>query len=173
MTLDEAAAVLGIAPGASRAEIDAAFRRAARASHPDLVGESGAFLRATEARDLLVLTPPPVVTEPVVRREIALSKPLFITWIALLVFAIAVSVGGSDIPLTPLDPILRFGALAIGSVGYALTGRRGFLVLSLIAIAATAVVTLLFTTFGALVGMLLLAAPLYGLLITRARLRPF
>ncbi len=174
MTPDEAAAILGIEPGAGRPEIDAAYRRAARASHPDLAGESDAFVRATQAREVLLATPVVVVSEPIDdRRSGPLSRPLLITWIALMAFAIAISVGGSPFPLTPAEPILRFGALAAGSIGYAITGRRGFLMLAVAAIAATALVTILFTTFGSLLGMLLLAAPLYGLLVTRARLRRF
>jgi len=172
MTPDEAAAVLGVPVNASRAEIDAAYRRAARASHPDLAGEPSAFVRATQARDVLVESP---VLEyvPVVRALPPLSRPLFITWVALLGFAIAISVGGSAFPLTPFEPLARFGLLAIGAIGYAITGKRIFMTLAIIAIAWTAVTTVLFTTFGALLGMLLLAAPLYGLLITRARLRRF
>ncbi|MDQ1597833.1 MAG: hypothetical protein QOI70_1257, partial [Microbacteriaceae bacterium] len=63
MTLIEAAALLGVAEDASRADIEAAFKRLARLSHPDrFAGASAArsaaaaeeFIRITEARDMLV-----------------------------------------------------------------------------------------------------------------------
>lgn len=172
MTPDEAAALLGVRADASRAEIEFAYRRAARASHPDLAGESDAFVRVTEARDVLIDLPvADLITARTTRAEPKLSVPLLVTWIALLLFAIAVSVVGSGFPLTPIEPALRYGALAAGAVGYAITGKRGFMILTVIAIIATAVEVVLFTTFGSLLGMLLLAAPLYGLLVTRARLR--
>lgn len=172
MTPEEAAALLGVRVDASRAEIEFAYRRAARASHPDLVGESDAFVRVTEAHDVLIDLPlAGVAAGNAARREPKLSIPLLITWTVLLLFAIAVSVIGSTFPLTPLEPLLRYGLLAVASVAYAITGKRIFLILTAIAIIATAVEVILFTTFGSLVGMLLLVAPLYGLLVTRARLR--
>jgi hypothetical protein len=170
MTPEEAAALLGVRVDATRAEIEFAYRRAARASHPDITGESTAFMRVTEAHDVLLDAQTAAVVEPQ-RAEPPLSIPLLITWVALMGFAIAVSIGASGFPLTPLEPVLRFGLLAVGSIGYAITGKRVYLVLAVIGIAATAVATVLFTSFGSLLGMLLLAAPLYGLLITRARLR--
>lgn len=173
MTPDEAAAVLGVSREAGRPEIDAAFRRAARASHPDLAGQPDDFVRATQAREVLLTVPVVVRPIPVDRSIGPLNRPLFVTWVALLAFAIVISVGGNSFPLTPLEPLLRFGILVIGSVGFALTGKRVFMIMALLAIAATAVMTIIFTTFGSLVGMLLLAAPLYGLLVGRARLRRF
>lgn len=172
MTPDEAAALLGVRADASRAEIEFAYRRAARASHPDLAGESDAFVRVTEARDVLIDLPvADVITARQSRPAPKLSRPLLITWSALLLFAIIVSVVGSSFPLTPAEPIVRYGLLAVSAVGYAITGKRIFMTLTVIAIVATAVEVILFTTFGSLLGMLLLVAPLYGLLVTRARLR--
>lgn len=160
--------MLGVTADAPRPEIDAAYRRAARALHPDLDGaEPAAFIRATEARQVLIdlprAEPVPLVVAHRGRRP--LSWPVLVTWIALLVFAVAVSIGGSDLPLGPIDPILRWASLAVGAIGFGVTGRRGFLVLTVIAIAATAVLTIVFTSIGALLGMFLLAAPLYGLLV--------
>ena len=151
---------------AGRAEIDAAYRRAARVLHPDRGSEEpGAFIRATQAREIL-LAAMVVESQPrVVRGPRPISRALLITWISLLVFAVAVSIGGSSLPIGPLDPILRFGLLAVGAIGFAVTGKRPFLIAGIIAIAATAVSTIAFTTLGGLLGMLLLAAPLYGFLV--------
>jgi hypothetical protein len=70
------------------------------------------------------------------------------------------------------DPLLRFGLMTVSAVSFALTGRRVWLVLMSISIAATAITTILFTTFGALLGMLLLAAPLYGFYVAGRARRP-
>jgi len=167
MTPEQAAAVLGVSVDAPRAEFDAAYRRAARALHPDREGaEPTAFIQATEARRVLLeLAEADAVAEAPVLVRRPPSIPLLVTWILLVLFAIAVSIGGSNLPLGPADPIIRFGLMLTGGIGFALTGKRVYFVLAVISIAATALVTILFTTFGALVGMLLLAAPLYGFLV--------
>ena len=48
-----ARAVLGIGPGANRAEIEIAFRSAAKRAHPDAGGTSESFRQLCEARTLL------------------------------------------------------------------------------------------------------------------------
>lgn len=55
----EAARELGVPAGAAPALVEKAFRRAARARHPDVGGDPVAFRRATEARAVL-LRPRPV-----------------------------------------------------------------------------------------------------------------
>lgn len=55
----EAARELGVPRGAAPALVEKAFRRAARARHPDVGGDPVAFRRATEARAVL-LRPQPV-----------------------------------------------------------------------------------------------------------------
>ena len=45
-----ARAVLGLAPGTSRADIDIAFRRLAKATHPDHGGSAAAFRELVVAR---------------------------------------------------------------------------------------------------------------------------
>jgi curved DNA-binding protein CbpA len=47
-------AILGVGPGASAAEIRAAYRRAAKTAHPDQGGSSEAFQRVRVAADLLL-----------------------------------------------------------------------------------------------------------------------
>jgi hypothetical protein len=56
-------AVLGVAPGASPDEIRAAWRRVARATHPDNGGDATAFVAAAAAYDQLgeAAEPPQVV----------------------------------------------------------------------------------------------------------------
>lgn len=179
MTPEEAAQTLGIDPGASRQQIDRAYRRVAREWHPDRhsdapmreqVKAQAEFVRAGEARAvMLALTAEPVGVADAAasgpRRPPKTSWPLLATWVVVLFLAIAVSTVGSSLPLTIWEPVVRFGLMTIAAVGFALTGSRVFLVLLGISIAATAVITIVFTTFGSLLGMLLLAAPLYGLYI--------
>ncbi len=45
--------VLGLAPGASRSEIDAAFRAQVRHAHPDRGGDAAAFRRLVDAQETL------------------------------------------------------------------------------------------------------------------------
>ncbi|CAH2603993.1 DnaJ domain-containing protein [Rhodovastum atsumiense] len=54
MSRQEAYAVLGLAPGASDAEIRAAHRRLMRAAHPDSGGSDWLASRINQARDVLL-----------------------------------------------------------------------------------------------------------------------
>ena len=53
-----ARAVLGIGPGANRADIEIAFRSAAKRAHPDAGGTSDSFRQLCEARTLLKRSAP-------------------------------------------------------------------------------------------------------------------
>ena len=180
MTPDDAAAELGVPVGASRQQIERAYRRLARASHPQPRARAAMreqalaqarFVRATEARNvLLVALTATDAAASATRLPPKHNWLLLGTWVALMLLAIAVSVVGSPLPLTIWEPTLRFSLMVVSAVGFALSGARVWLVLLGVAIAATALTTIVFTTFGALLGMLLLAAPLYGLFVAgRAR----
>lgn len=161
MTLDEAARILGVEVGASRERVQRAFRVAARSSHPDAGGADTRFIELTAARDALLAAPPVVVTRaaPAARW----SWPLFWTWTALLALAIFLCAYLAPLPLTIAEPLVRYPLLALGLVGYALTGRKPLLVLALVALAVTAAFGVVFTTIGALVGLLLLVPVVFGL----------
>ena len=166
MTPDDAAQVLGVEVGASAPDVERAYRVRARSMHPDAGGADDAFIRLTQARGILLAPQQPVV----VRGPRRPSRLLFGTWTALLALAIALSASASPLPWA--EPVVRYGVLVVGMLGYALTGRRGYLVLGLVALAATAVVALVFTTLGALVGLLLMVAPVYGLILIGQRRLP-
>ncbi len=51
---EEHRAILGVAPGAGRDDIRAAYRRAAKRAHPDMGGSSEAFQRVRAAFDALL-----------------------------------------------------------------------------------------------------------------------
>ncbi len=173
MTPEDAAAVLGVAAGASRKQIDLAYRRLARESHPDRMAGAALreqalaqalFVRATEARTVLFRGLALLEAEASVSRLPPKHNwPLLAAWVAVFIVATTVSVVGSTLPLSVWEPVFRFGLMGVSAVAFALTGARVWLVLLGVAIAATAVITIAFTTFGALLGMFLLAAPLYGL----------
>ena len=54
MSVAEARDILGVAPGASRAEIESAFRRLMQRAHPDHGGSAGLAARINAARDRLL-----------------------------------------------------------------------------------------------------------------------
>ena len=54
MSLDQARAILGVVPGATRAEIEAAYRHLIHRAHPDQGGTSGLAAQLNAARDRLV-----------------------------------------------------------------------------------------------------------------------
>ncbi|PPQ28840.1 DnaJ domain-containing protein [Rhodopila globiformis] len=54
MTREEAYQVLGLSPGASKADIRAAHRRLMRSAHPDAGGSDWLASRVNEARDILL-----------------------------------------------------------------------------------------------------------------------
>ena len=60
----QAARELGVPAGAAPALVEKAFRRAARARHPDVGGDPVSFRRATEARAVLLR---PRTTDPMAR----------------------------------------------------------------------------------------------------------
>jgi hypothetical protein len=183
MTPAEAAAVLGVSVDSSAREVQVAYRRAARDVHPDRQGgasmrdaalASATFIRVTEARDLLLaLAAATSSTQPAPSlREARPSTVLTWVWIGLLIVGIALSVIAHEFPLTPIEPAIRFALLAVSASAFAWTGRQLWWVLMWVAIAATALETIVFTTLGSLLGMLLMAAPIYGLsLIGFARRR--
>lgn len=191
MTPEQAAIELGVAVDASEREVRAAYRRAARDVHPDRQAgasmreaalASATFVRVTDARDVLLArasrraaagaSAGAAAASTGTLRAARPSTALLITWTALLGVGIGVSVLAHDFPLTPIEPAIRFSLLAVSAVSFALTGAKPWWVLLWVAIIGTAVETVLFTTLGSLLGMLALAAPIYGLsLIGWARRR--
>jgi preprotein translocase subunit Sec63 len=182
MTLEDAAATLGISPDATETEIQRAFTLGARASHPDRFTNSTPeraasaaeeFIRITAARDLLLrevkraaASVGPAVftfTTQVSSRRITWQE--LAAWLSVLVVAIFVSIFGANLPFTLAEPLVRFTVLTVGLVGFARTGRQLYFVLIVVCITVTAILTIAFTTFGALLGMLLLAVPTIGLVL--------
>ena len=172
MTLEDAAAALRISVDATESEIQRAFKLRARDSHPDLVGgfspERGArsaedFIRITAARDTLLKArrlstaaaqaAPESTARPRHRR---ISWQAMAAWLSVVIVAAFVSIGGAELPFT---------VLTVGLVGFALTGKQVYFVLIALAIVVTAVLAIIFTTLGALLGMFILSAPVIGLVL--------
>ena len=175
MNPEDAAALLGVAPDASAADIENAYRRRARSTHPDrFVGASSArteeaareFIGVAEARTLLVsrlgtATPVRVPVETSIPRP--RSWLLLLTWVGVTLIAIFISIYGGAPSWSVWEPLLRYGVILAALVTFAITGRTPWLVVALIAITATAVIAMVATTFGALLGLFVLVAPVYGL----------
>lgn len=175
MDPDAAAALLGVSVDATPVDIERAWRRRSRESHPDrFAGETRdrkaraaeEFIRVTRARDILLARTPGAPADPHPPVEWVTPRPrwrLIALWAALALVGIFVATFGAPLPFTVVDPILRYGLLLFALVAFAATGRPLFMVLIVIAIAATALHAVLFTTFGTLLGMFLLAAPAIAL----------
>ena len=88
---------------------------------------------------------------------------LFWVWTVLYALAAVISVIGGPLPHSPADLWLRLVPLGLASVAFARTGRTAYLVIVLILGAATAVLTVMFASFGPLVALQLLIAPVLGL----------
>lgn len=192
MERDEAARLLGVRPDASRPEVEKAFQHMARLTHPDLVPAERAeaarvqFQRIEAARRAL-LTPAvggaataaataapagAAPVDPYGRRRFdaptvvqpPMSTRLVVLWSVLLLATFVLAHLRSDAPLTLLDPVLRGLALEAGLTGWALTGNRRLLVLGIVALIATVITVTLFATIVGLMGTLLMAPAVIGLL---------
>ena len=172
MTPDRAAEVLGVAVDASHEDVERAFLRKAREAHPDSGGSAAAFREATEARDTLLRVVPYVVID---RGGPGRQGPLLLAaWVAILLIAAFLSIYGVYHPFGLVEPLVRWAVLIGAALAYGMTGRRGWLVLAIVAIAATALLTILYTSFGGLIALLLVSPAMLGLGlsgISRARSR--
>tara|TARA_R110000868_G_scaffold346385_1_gene607485 strand:- start:53782 stop:54351 length:570 start_codon:yes stop_codon:yes gene_type:complete len=179
MDRERAALLLGVAVDAGRAEVTAAFARRARTAHPDVDGgDAETFRLLVEARDrLLAAGPAPDGEMPlrVVVRENAPRPhgPLLLgAWVGILLVAAFLSVFRVEHPWAPGEPLLRWGLLIAAGWGFGVTGRRVLLVAMSLLFLASVVTTLILTTWGGLVGLLLAIPALYGLALSgEARLR--
>ncbi len=169
MTLDEAARELGVSVDASPAEVETAYRRRARETHPDRSGTDDAFIRISAARATLLNA---IILEPPRRVPAKPSSRLILTWVGVFLVGVFVATFRNDLPLGLVEPIVRYLVLIGSLVAYAITGARQWLIVACVAIGLTLIVTLAFVTFGGLVGMLVLVAPIYGLLLMGIRRRP-
>jgi len=88
---------------------------------------------------------------------------LFWVWTGLYVLAATISFIGGPLPGSAPDFWLRLVPLGLVSVAFARTGRTVFLVAIVLFGAATALLTVLYASFGPLVAMQLLIAPVLGL----------
>lgn len=177
--------MLGVPVDASAREVQVAYRRAARDVHPDRQGQasmrdaalaSATFIRVTEARDLL-LALAAASSATASAPSLSQARPSTVltwVWVGLLLIGIGLSVIAHEFPLTPIEPAVRFALLAVSATAFAWTGRQLWWVLLWVAIVGTALETIIFTTLGSLLGMLLMAAPIYGLSVigfARRRMR--
>ena len=171
-----AASILGVPVDAPRAEIERAFRRRARTEHPDVTGDPMSFAAATEAHDVLVhaqgwLAAGPgsatgwTVAPVSPQRGFDLPPVALALLTVLLIFGALVAGIVSASPYAPVEPVLRSAFLVATVLGYALTRRRLLGVLSAVAIIATAVATIAWISFGALLGGALMAPAIVLLLL--------
>ena len=88
---------------------------------------------------------------------------LFWVWVGLYAVGAVISYFGGPLPHSAVDLWLRLLPLGLAAVAFARTSRTGFLVTVVAFGALTAVLTVLFASFGPLVSMILLGVPVLGL----------
>jgi hypothetical protein len=88
---------------------------------------------------------------------------LFWVWLGLYAVAAAISFIGGPLPYSALDLWLRLIPLGLAAGAYARTGRPGLLAVVVALGGATAALTIAYASFGPLVAMILLSAPVLGL----------
>jgi hypothetical protein len=184
MTPERAADLLGVADGATAVDIEHAFARRARATHPDVapvIGDAAdaaaAFREAMEARDVLLarlrsvtaphdgVRPPvfvaPYSSEPMRRPH---GPALTAFWMLLVVIGASLSIYDAEAPLTIAEPIARWVLLGAALLGYSLTGRTPLLVAAVVLIVLSAVWMVVVTTIGTMLGMFITLPAAFGLL---------
>jgi len=178
--LTEAARVLGVAASAPRSDVERAYRRRAAETHPDrFAGESAERVAAASTEFLLVgeafaVLTAPRVTSAYVPTVVPFARGFLYAWLAVLAVGIALSFSGGPSPFGAVENLVRTALVAVGLVGYALTGRRPYSVLALVALIATALFTVTHASFGALLALLVVEPAAIALLIAgrrRERLR--
>jgi hypothetical protein len=194
MTPERAAELLGVSAEASPAEIERAFARRARETHPDRFVEdpdggrahTREFAEIARARDVLATRARRRAAEEAERASAAgaglsegavvvrrpLSVPLLTTWIVLLAVAAFLATYLAPHPLTVAEPLVRWTLLGAALVGFAVTGRRRLLTAIAVLTALTALMTILFAGLGGFLGLLLLIPCAYGLCLMGLARRP-
>lgn len=168
--------MLGVDVEASPHEITAAFAARARRTHPDVEGGSAdAFREAVAARNLLLARKNAGSTAPdgyiVFDDEVPARTEAgdeFPYWVivprapspaligvggGLLLVAAFLSIYDVPYPWTLAEPIARWVVLIAAALAFAISGRRGFLAVMLVLVAATLVVNVAITTIGGLLGL--------------------
>jgi hypothetical protein len=175
MDIARAARILGVEAGASRVELERAYRRRASESHPDrFAGESAERVAAAsaefqsvgEAFATLSAAPVPLPLAPVLP---LFSRTFVIAWMAVLALGVVLAITGGPTPFGTVENIVRTMLIAGGLVGYVVRGHRAFFAIALVALAATALFTLTHATFGALLALLVIEPSAIALLIAGRR----
>lgn len=170
MTPDEAASVLGVAAGSPAADIEAAYVRMARQTHPDRLGgadaeqlaaASAAFVRVSDARLVLLQ----VRSQALASAAVPPRSPWPLrVWTALLLPGTVITLTGAGIAFPAALAVLP---LVAAVVGLAATGRRWLFTLSVVLGLAFAALTVAVATFGGLLALGLLQVPVMAILILR------
>jgi len=170
MTPDEAARLLGVPVGATTGEIEAAFVRLARQTHPDrlvgatpqeLAAASAEFVRVSDAR--LVLLQARARALEVESLPPRSPWPLRV-WTALLLPGTVITLAGNGIAYPAALAVIP---LAVVVAGLAITGRRWLFTLAVVLGLGFAVLTVVAATFGGLLALGMLQVPVMAILILR------
>ena len=167
MGVELAASILGVPVSVSRADLEVAYRRRARESHPDRFVDASAkrqaqanaeFAAVAEAFAVLSARPEvpvgrsaaPVYAQP----QRPIERPIVIVWCVLLAVGFALTLIGGPAPLGDFERLVRGFAEAAALVAFAFTSRKPFLVVGVALLAVIIVLTFVGPTFGSLIALL-------------------
>jgi len=170
MSPDDAARVLGISPWATAPEVEAAYARRARESHPDrfagesaerLAAASSEFIQVVDARAIL-LANQRVVGPPTPRRPP--TRAALRVWTALLLPGALLELTGAGLPF----PALLITIPLVGLAAWlAATGSHRAFVLTALTFVALAILTVTQPNIGGLLALGALQVPTMAILILR------
>ena len=176
MSPEDAAAILQVRQNASAKDVERAYRARARVLHPDrlagasddqLAAAAENFARLAEAHEVMQheIAERPVIATLEPDRPPRPPRWIIVGWLAVMLAAGVISFYGGAIPYSTGDVVLRLLPLAAASTAFALTGRRVYFAVTVALLAASVLITLALASFGSLVALGLLLAPVIGLIV--------
>lgn len=167
MSVELAASILGVPVTVTQAELEVAYRRRARESHPDRFADASAERRARATAEFAAVAdafavlsarpavPPGRTAAPVYSQPVRpIETPVVIVWCVLLAVGFALTLVGGPAPFGEVERAVRGLVEALAVAIFAFTSRRALLIIGVVLLAVMVVLTLIGPSFGSLIALL-------------------